>query len=247
MKKSVGTGILLLALVGAAAAHAQEQRRVGTTYAVRAGSRVEQILRQKSELKLTDAQVNQLEALRREDVTRRQNYMRDLIDLESRGAAGQLSPEEMRRQSRDLSNNAEDSAARLRAEVDRILTSEQHSQLEELRGARFGRVVRAVPQLRDSRLRRELDALPLERARAIPRVQVPRPPRIDVPRPARPPRPPLPAQEYLRRLPEAYRIPREHLIPELRELRERRDLTPEARERLRRRLEELRIRREGII
>jgi Spy/CpxP family protein refolding chaperone len=254
MRKSVGTGILLLALAGAAAAHAQEPRRLAYTYSSRDASRVEQILRQRTELKLSDAQVNHLEALRKEDVTRRQNYMRDLIDLESRAAAGQVTAEEMRRQSRDFSDNAEDGAARLRDQVERVLTADQRTQLQDLRAQRWRGAIETAPRARSYIPRRDWESLPLERARVLPRPApaprrdweslplerarvLPRPapaPRVIVPRPPRPPRPPVPPEGYYRRLPETYRIPREHMRPEMRD-------------ELRRRVEELRIRREGII
>ena len=57
---------------------------------------VESMLRMRAELKLSDAQVNQLEALRKEIVAQRQNEARDMIDLRSRMEAGQLDREEAR-------------------------------------------------------------------------------------------------------------------------------------------------------
>ena len=59
---------------------------------------VETALRMREQLKLTDSQVAQLEALRKELVTQRQNQAREMIDMQSRAAAGLIEREEMRKQ-----------------------------------------------------------------------------------------------------------------------------------------------------
>ena len=56
----------------------------------REGVSVEAALRMREPLKLNNSQIDQLETLRKEIVAQRQNNAREMIDLQSRIAAGQL-------------------------------------------------------------------------------------------------------------------------------------------------------------
>jgi Spy/CpxP family protein refolding chaperone len=149
MKSSVGRAVLLLALVGAANAHAQEVPRPprpprppmvlepGRVLSVRPPSAfgfgflgVESVLRQKTELGLNDQQVAQLEAVRKEEVARRQNDSRDLIDLESRYQAGLIDRDAWRDEMERRSDTRTTAARTLRNRIETILTAEQRERLE---------------------------------------------------------------------------------------------------------------------
>ena len=152
MKASVGRAVLLLALVGAAAAHAQEPTRVprpprppvviepGHLWSMPAPrivgfgfSGVEAVLRQKTELGLTDQQVAQLEAIRKEEVTRRQNESRDMIDFESRYQAGLIDRDAWRDEMERRSDTRTTAARAVRDRIEGILTEEQRERLQERR------------------------------------------------------------------------------------------------------------------
>jgi Spy/CpxP family protein refolding chaperone len=154
MKRSLVAGIQLLALVGAAAAHAQEGPRTAQVYRIGGfvSGRVERVLRLRDALELTESQTSQLEAIRKEDVTRRQNFARDLIDLQSRATAGQITNEELRDQTRKLREASDNGESSVRERIDRILTDQQRRRLDrELRfpgPALRARVLAATPMLR---------------------------------------------------------------------------------------------------
>ena len=152
MKPSVGRAVLLLALVGAAAAHAQEIPRAprpprppvviepGHLWSMPAPrivgfgfGGVESVLRQKAELGLTDQQVAQLEAIRKEEVTRRQNESRDMIDLESRYQAGLIERDTWRDEMERRSDARTTAARTVRDRIEDILTEEQRERLQERR------------------------------------------------------------------------------------------------------------------
>jgi Spy/CpxP family protein refolding chaperone len=143
MKRGVGHALLLLA-TGTAMAQAQEVRtrapraippieawaRVGGRIMVPMGmGTVENVLRRKDELKLTDQQVTQIEALRREEVTRRQNEARDLIDLQSRASAGLIERTTFRDEMEKIEDAQRLGARNVRNRLEQILTDEQRAQL----------------------------------------------------------------------------------------------------------------------
>lgn len=168
--------VTLVVLLSTASAEAQTTR---VARASRIGSisrgRVERALAHREHLALTESQASQLEALRKEEVTRRQDYMRGLIDLESRAAAEQIDVETLRSEMSRLREAAEQSASSVRERVDRILTERQRNQLD--REVRF-----AAPAIRRSALpnaelrRRAVEvrrrALEQSHLRVRPRVQV---------------------------------------------------------------------------
>ncbi|HEX6063890.1 MAG TPA: Spy/CpxP family protein refolding chaperone [Longimicrobiales bacterium] len=99
---------------------------------------VEAALRMREQLKLTDSQAAQLEALRKELVTQRQNQAREMIDLQSRAAAGLLEREEMRKQMESRRESMRSALEQRRERMERILTDAQREQLARAR-AQAGR------------------------------------------------------------------------------------------------------------
>jgi Spy/CpxP family protein refolding chaperone len=98
----------------------------------RFGGGVESVLRMREELKLSAAQVNQLEALRKEIVAQRQNEARDMIDLQSRIAAGNIDRDEARKQMEGRRDAIRTTMEQRRDRMEKILTAEQREQV--LRG-----------------------------------------------------------------------------------------------------------------
>lgn len=91
---------------------------------------VENILRRKDDLKLTDQQIAQIEVLRKEEVARRQDEARELIELQSRAAAGLMDRTEFR-DAMEKQDDAQRIAARnVRNRLERILTDEQLEQVQ---------------------------------------------------------------------------------------------------------------------
>ena len=103
------------------------------------GGGVEAALRNKESLKLTDTQVNQLEALRKEIVAQRQNEAREMIDLQSRIAAGQLERDEVRKQMESRRETMRSTMEQRRERMEKILTAEQREQIlrQQLRAERM--------------------------------------------------------------------------------------------------------------
>ena len=94
---------------------------------------VESLLRMRETLKLSDAQVNQLEAMRKEIVAQRQSQARDMIDLQSRIAAGQVEREEARKQMEARRESLRTTMEQRRERMESILTAEQREQLQQAR------------------------------------------------------------------------------------------------------------------
>jgi Spy/CpxP family protein refolding chaperone len=95
------------------------------------GGGVESVMRMRETLKLNDAQINQLEALRKEIVAQRQNEARDMIDLQSRIAAGQIDREAARKQMQSRRESMRNTMEQRRERLERILSAEQHEQLQQ--------------------------------------------------------------------------------------------------------------------
>ncbi|MGH7472133.1 MAG: hypothetical protein ACRENP_29640 [Longimicrobiales bacterium] len=148
MKRSIGHALLLM-VAGTAMVQAQDVRvrtprpTINPTEAwVRTGGRIvmpmgvgsiENILRRKEDLKLTDQQATQMEALRRDEVARRQNEARDLIDLQSRAAAGLIERTTFRDEMEKVEDAQRAGARNVRNRLEQILTDEQRDQLPLLR------------------------------------------------------------------------------------------------------------------
>lgn len=92
---------------------------------------VEAALRMREELKLSASQVNQLEALRKEIVTQRQNAARDMIDLRSRIEAGHLEREAARKEMESRRDAMRETMKQRREQFEKILTDDQRDQLRE--------------------------------------------------------------------------------------------------------------------
>jgi Spy/CpxP family protein refolding chaperone len=146
MKGSVNISLVLLALT-AASVNAQEIRartvrpagvggfgQGGAVFAAptRVGG-VERILRMKEQLKLTDAQVSQLDAIRKEQVAKRQQEATARIELDSRIAAGLAKREETRDELRDRVEKLRDESEKTQERVNKILTEEQRDKLRDER------------------------------------------------------------------------------------------------------------------
>jgi Spy/CpxP family protein refolding chaperone len=149
----------IAALIVSAAAPAMAQQRDSLTRPPRpprveampgpmGGGGIETALRMREQLKLTDSQVAQLETLRKEVVAQRQAQAREMIELQSRVAAGQVKPEEMREQHAQRRDAMRTALEQRRARVEKILTDDQREQIGraqrqhmrsmQMRGARRG-------------------------------------------------------------------------------------------------------------
>lgn len=141
--KNAAVAALLVAVATPAFAQGRGERRDRPRAEMRErmggrglGGGVEALLRNRESLKLTDAQVNQLEALRKEIVAQRQNEARDMIDLQSRIAAGHVDREEARKQMQSRREAMRNSLEQRRERLEKILTAEQREHLKEMRPPR---------------------------------------------------------------------------------------------------------------
>jgi hypothetical protein len=114
MKMRIAGALLLLAI--AAPLHAQK---------------VEMALRLKDELKLTPAQVSQLEAIRKELVAERQEQARNMIDARSRVEAGLVKREDLRKEFEGRRDAVRKTAEARRDRISKIFTDEQKDQLRQ--------------------------------------------------------------------------------------------------------------------
>ena len=124
-------GTLSLALAMAAPGVAQDT----TTRAPRTAPRpsAETVMRLRQELELTDDQVSQLDALRRDALATRQAHMAQMMELRSRQLAGELALEEWRT---EMTKSRDDARERMDAQGERVagvLTDAQRERLTELR------------------------------------------------------------------------------------------------------------------
>ena len=106
---------------------------------------IENILRRKDELKLSDQQTAQLETIRREAVARRQAEARTLIDLDSRQAAGLLERSEYRDELDRIDVERRTADRTVRNRLEQILTEEQRSQLP-FYNVEYGRMRYQLPR-----------------------------------------------------------------------------------------------------
>ena len=135
MSGRTGAAALLLVTITAAAAHAQDPERPRALRPLAAevvpgvfwSGGVERVMRLRDELKLTEAQLNQLEEIRKQQVQRAQ----DMMDLRSRMAAGQVGDEAARAQMEERNAEFRKNAEEMRSRIDGILTQEQRNLLTE--------------------------------------------------------------------------------------------------------------------
>ncbi len=103
-------GITAVLIMMAAPAVAQRGRRGPARDGMRgamSANRVENALRMRDRLELTDDQVAQLDALRRSQLAERQATMSAMAELQSQFRAGQMSREEFRDAMRDRRDSAQ--------------------------------------------------------------------------------------------------------------------------------------------
>jgi hypothetical protein len=135
-RKTAGLTALLIAIAIPAFAQQPVERPMGP--AGRGGLdhemrprmlNVEIALRMKDRLKLTEAQVSQLEAVRKEIVAERQTQVRDRIDIESRLRAGLVKPEEIRKQFEGKRDAVRKTVEQRQDRIAKILNQEQQDQV----------------------------------------------------------------------------------------------------------------------
>lgn len=161
-------------------ARAQERQRERPERGARPGfGGVEAALRMREQLKLTEDQAKQLEALRKEIVAQRQSEASEMIDLRSRVEAGLIERDEAREQMEKRRESMREQMEQQRERIERILTDEQREQLRE----------RARSRGTDVR-RPGAPPAPPAAPGVVPR-RPERPPRLD-----RAPRPPIPGRYY---------------------------------------------------
>ena len=116
------------------AANAQRSQRGAREGMRRAG--VENLLRMRERLELTDGQVTQLEELRVAGLELRKTRMADMMDLQSRRQAGDIEREEWRDLMAERRGANRTQSAQQREQITAILTVEQRDQITSLRSQR---------------------------------------------------------------------------------------------------------------
>lgn len=126
-----GVTALLLAIAAPLTGQQQPQapRPNGPAGAGPRGLNVELALRQKEQLKLNESQVSQLDAIRREIVAERQERARQMIDIQSRLAAGLVKPEDVRDQLQGKRGDIQKVMEQRHDRIAKILTQDQQDQL----------------------------------------------------------------------------------------------------------------------
>jgi LTXXQ motif family protein len=145
MKRMTG-GLLVLATVmatGAADLTAQRERR-GMQMRGDQGQRggVEMIMQARERLELTDAQISQLDALRRTGVARRTAAMAEMAELQSQLTAGQIQRSEVMAAMEARRDESDGIARAHRTQIESILTEAQRESLQQAAQQR-GRAQRA--------------------------------------------------------------------------------------------------------
>jgi hypothetical protein len=97
------------------------------------GQGVEAIMRARESLALTEAQISQLDAIRREIVAERSAEQAEMAELRSQLSAGQIRQSEVMAAQEDRQAAAEGRVEARRARIDAVLTEEQRASVELLR------------------------------------------------------------------------------------------------------------------
>jgi hypothetical protein len=97
------------------------------------GQGVEAIMRARESLALTEAQIGQLDAIRREIVAERSAEQAEMAELRSQLSAGQIRQSEVMAAQEDRQAAAEGRVEARRARIDAVLTEEQRASVELLR------------------------------------------------------------------------------------------------------------------
>ena len=134
MERTTGILIALSALVAISAIDIAAQDEVETRRVVRGTPGVEAIMGMREALALTEEQIADLDAIRRESVQRRNTDLAELAEVRSQFAAGQIERSEVMafmEGRRDANQGVEE---RQRERLDAILTEAQVESLHEARG-----------------------------------------------------------------------------------------------------------------
>jgi len=107
---------------------------------------VEQILRAREELELTDQQVQQLDAIRREMVQERMAEMAEMTDLRSQLAAGLIRQSQVMAAREERQEGAQARAEQRRESIDAVLTEAQREEALQLRRSAARDRIAARPQ-----------------------------------------------------------------------------------------------------
>ena len=118
------------------AANAQRGQRGFREGMGRAG--VENVLRMRERLELTDEQLTQLEELRVTALERRKTRMAEMMDLQSRRRSGDLEREEWRDVMAERRETNRTQGVQQREQITAILTDEQRDGITSLRSRRVG-------------------------------------------------------------------------------------------------------------
>ncbi|HUG37579.1 MAG TPA: Spy/CpxP family protein refolding chaperone [Candidatus Limnocylindrales bacterium] len=102
---------------------------------------VEAIMRARERLELTEQQVQQLDAIRREAVAQRSTDMAQIAEVRSQLEAGQIRRSELMAAQEDRQEARQARAEERRASIDAVLTDEQRETVQQMRR----RVDRARP------------------------------------------------------------------------------------------------------
>jgi Spy/CpxP family protein refolding chaperone len=137
MKGYVHSVAVLAAMLMVAPLDAQAQRgqmgRRGPGFEMR-GQGVENIMRLRDRLELSESQIEQLDQIRREAVQRRTAHQAEMEELRSQARAGQIEPEALREVVQARQEAAQAVRDQQQERVDAILTDAQKEELDTLRG-----------------------------------------------------------------------------------------------------------------
>ena len=136
MKKTMGGSLALTALLALlsvpVAAQEDDQERRG----IRRGADIESIMSIRERLELTEDQLQQLDALRAEEVERRGANLAAVAEMRSQLRAGQIRRSEMMAFMEDRRDARQDVSEATRSRVDEILLPEQRESLDQYRAER---------------------------------------------------------------------------------------------------------------
>lgn len=134
MKRTTGVTIVLGALAAAGAMDIAAQDAAEVRRPTGRGPAVEAIMQMRDRLELTEAQLADLDAIRREEVQRRSAAWAEMAEMRSRLAAGQIRRSEMMAFLEDRRDADVGLAEARRERIDAILTEDQRASLTEMRG-----------------------------------------------------------------------------------------------------------------
>lgn len=137
MKTRAFTSWMALGLLALAAAPLAAQRPFGPPGGFEIAG-VEQALRLRTALELTDAQVTSLDQLRRESLARHKDRVTRVMDLRSDLRAGEITSGQLRDALEEGREAMEEAAEQTRTRLEEILTEEQMDELRDSRGPGWG-------------------------------------------------------------------------------------------------------------